>query len=118
MHWATNFRCPWSPSLYGKVTLHPLNLHVEHTVNTRTFSCARAARATVGFPRVRKQTTIPEQKGLTAVAFSEAADKPPLPAGISHMGDSKTSRSAISARPSIAGPAGCAGASMRPGNLP
>ena len=79
---------------------------------------ARAARATVGFPRVRKQTTIPAQKGLTELAFSEAADNPPLPAGMSHMSDSKMSCSAISVHPSIAKPADCVGASMMPRYLP
>ena len=117
-HCPDNFRGPWPPTLYGKVTLHPLNLHVDQPVTSRNFSIARAARATVGFPRVRKQTTIPAQKGRTELAFSEAADTPPLPAGMSHMSDSKMSCSAISVHPSIAKPADCVGASMMPRYLP
>ena len=111
-HWPGNIRVPWPPSLYGKVGLRTLDLHFEHTVNTRNFSFARAARATVGYPRVRKLIMIRAQKGRTTMAFSEAADSPPLPAGISHMGDSIMSCSPVLVCPSIAGPPSCAGRSM------
>ena len=116
-HWTSNFRIPWPPSLYGKVGLRTLDLHAERQVNTRNFSLARTARATAGYPRVRKHARIRGGKGLTTMAFSEAADSPPLPAGISHMGDSKMPCSPILVRPSIAGPASCAGGSMWYPNL-
>ncbi len=51
-HCPDNFRGPRPPSLYGKVGLRAINLHVNQTVTSRNFSFARAARATVGFPRV------------------------------------------------------------------
>ena len=85
--------------------------HAEQQVNTRNFSLARTARATAGYPRVRKHSRIRGGKGYTTMAFSEAADSPPLPAGISHMGDSKMPCSPILVRPSIAGPASSAGGS-------
>ena len=86
--------------------------------NTRNFSLARAARATVGYPRLRKHTRIRGGKGHTKMAFSEAADSSQLPAGISHMGDLKMPCSPILVRPSIAGPASCAGAAVSPQDLP
>jgi len=114
----TRKRDRWPLTLHGKVTPDPLDFNLEQTANSRNFLFARAARATVDLPRVRKQTTILAQKGLTTLVFTEAADNSPLAAEISHMGDLNTSRSAVLVRPSIAKPANCAGASMRPRNLP
>ena len=116
-HRATKSRVPWPPSLYGEVDLRTLDFNAEQPVNSRNFSLARAARATAGYPRVRKHTMIRGGNGLTTMAFSEAADSPPLPAGISHMGDSKMPCSPILVRPSIAGPASSAGASIWYPNL-
>ena len=111
-HCPEKVRVPWPPSLYGKVGLRTLHFHENQRVTKGNFSLARAARTTVCSPRLRKHTRIRGGNGLTTMAFSEAADSPPLPAGISHMGDSKMPCSPILVRPSIAGPASSAEASI------